>query len=61
MTSERVARRAGELRYQSRRTDTVDAIVVATADLVGGRAVLTTDPDDCRVLAAPTDVQVVSA
>lgn len=58
-TTEPIARRAAALRYKARRPDTtVDAIVVATAELVGGGALLTGDPDDCSALAAPTNVRV---
>ena len=48
------ARRAAHLRHtlRARRACTIDAIVVATADEFPGTALLTTDPDDLRPLAA---------
>ena len=59
--TEAIARRAAQLRFTARRPDaTIDAIVVATADLVGGRALLTRDLDDCGALARSTDVRVQS-
>ncbi|MGH8897767.1 MAG: PIN domain-containing protein [Egibacteraceae bacterium] len=58
-TTELIARRAGALRYRARRPDaTVDAIVVATAELVGGGALLTFDREDCTALAENTSVRV---
>lgn len=50
---EHTARRAAALRHDARRGsgDTVDAIVVATAELSPGRTVATTDPDDLMALA----------
>jgi predicted nucleic acid-binding protein len=58
-TTEAIARRAADLRYRARRPDaTIDAIVVATAELVGGRALLTRDADDWGALAQPTAVRV---
>lgn len=49
--SERLARRAGALRYQARCPGTVDALVVATAEAALGGVVLTADPKDLRALA----------
>lgn len=58
-TTELIARRAGALRCRARRPDaTVDAIVVATAELVGGGALLTFDLEDCTALAEGTSVRV---
>jgi predicted nucleic acid-binding protein len=58
-TTEHIARRAAALRHRARRPDlTVDAMVVATAELVGGAALLTSDPGDCQLLAAGTGVRV---
>lgn len=58
---EPIARRAGRLRYDARRPDaTVDALVVATAEIVGGGLVFTGDPADLGQLAGPTSVSVVA-
>ncbi len=58
-TTESIARLAGRLRFRAKRPEgTVDAIVVATAELVGGRALLTQDLADCRALARETAVRV---
>jgi predicted nucleic acid-binding protein len=58
-TTEAIARRAAALRYKARRADaTIDALVVATAELVGGGVLLTRDLDDCAKLAEPTKVRV---
>lgn len=48
--SERVARRAAELRTKARKGSAVDALVVAIAE--PGSAVLTSDGEDLRALAA---------
>jgi predicted nucleic acid-binding protein len=48
--SERVARRAAELRTQARRGSAVDALVVAIAE--PGSTVLTSDGEDLTALAA---------
>jgi len=57
--TEPVARRAAALRHQAGRPHaTIDAIIVATAELVGGRALLTRDPADCGALAGGTGVRV---
>lgn len=48
--SERVARRAAELRTKARKGSAVDALVVAIAE--PGSTVLTSDGDDLRALAA---------
>ena len=49
-----LARSAAALRHAHRRAGagTIDAIVVATADLVPGTGVLTSDPTDLRLLAS---------
>ncbi len=49
--SEKLARRAGALRYRARRPGTVDALVVATAEATLGGIVLTADPKDLKALA----------
>jgi predicted nucleic acid-binding protein len=48
-TDEAIARHAGELIQKA--SDTVDAIVVATAQKVGAKNVLTSDPDDMKRLS----------
>jgi predicted nucleic acid-binding protein len=48
---EAVGRRAGGLLGRARRSDTVDAIVVAEAIEAGGAAILTGDADDLAALA----------
>ena len=48
--SERVARRAAELRTKARRGSAVDALIVAIAE--PGSTVLTSDGEDLRALAA---------
>ena len=52
--SEELAREAGALRYRARRPlrDTIDAIIVATADASAGSAILTADAGDMAALAA---------
>ena len=58
-TTQRIARRAGELRYAARLSEsTVDALVVATAEQDGGAVVITGDPGDVRALAEPNSVIV---
>jgi predicted nucleic acid-binding protein len=47
-----IGRVAGALLGRSRRTDTVDAMVVAEAVIRGGGQVLTSDPNDLGLLAA---------
>jgi predicted nucleic acid-binding protein len=47
-----VGRRAGAILGRARRSDTIDAIVVAEAALAGGAVVLTGDPGDLSTLAA---------
>lgn len=57
--TKQLARRAGELRTQTRRASkisAVDAVVAASAEPDG--IVLTTDPKDLRALAEPTRVVV---
>lgn len=49
---ERLARRAGALRFAARRPGVVDALVVATAEADGGGIVVTGDVDDMSALAA---------
>jgi predicted nucleic acid-binding protein len=50
----RLARSAAALRHAHKRAGagTIDAIVVATADLVPGTEILTSDPTDLRLLAS---------
>jgi len=50
--SEAHARGAGRLLHATRSDQTIDALIVATADILGGSAVLTADPDDLIALAA---------
>ena len=58
---ESIARRAGQLRYEAQRQDaTIDALVVATAEIAGGGLVFTGDRGDLRQLAQPTSVSVVA-
>ena len=49
--SEKMARRAGALRFRARRPETVDALVVATAEATLGGIVLTGDAEDLEALA----------
>ncbi len=58
---ESVARSAGTLRFRSRlsQKDTIDAIVVATADAVPRSTILTSDGGDIRILAAITGSSTV--
>lgn len=52
-TTAEIARRAGTLRHRSGRSDlTIDAIVVATAANHPGSIVMTSDPDDLKMLAS---------
>lgn len=53
-TTEAMGRTAGHLLGVSRRSDTVDALVVAEAVERGGAVVLTGDPTDLSALAATT-------
>lgn len=56
--SERLARRAAELRTKARKGSAVDALVVAIAE--PGGTVLTSDADDLRMLAAnAVDVDIL--
>lgn len=48
---EATARTAGQLLGATAREETVDALVVAAAIHVGGGRILTSDPDDLRLLA----------
>lgn len=50
VVSERLARRAGQLRAAARTGSAVDALVVALAE--PGGTIVTSDPDDLRALAA---------
>lgn len=61
VTSE-LGRAAGELLGRTGRADTVDAVVAVTAQGLGHRVrILTSDPDDLRVLTAEMDgVSVVT-
>lgn len=57
--TEVIARRAAALRHRVGRPElTMNAVVVATAEQVGGGALLTRDLADCTVLAADTRVRV---
>ncbi len=57
--SERIARRAAELRTTARKGSAVDALVVAIAE--PGGTVLTSDGDDLQALAANADAVTVEA
>ena len=58
---ESIARRAGQLRYEAQRPDaTVDALVVATAEIAGGGLVFTGDPKDLGRLAQSPSVSVLA-
>lgn len=59
IVSERIARRAAELRRRARRGSAVDAIVVALAE--PGGVILTGDQADIGALAAHTDEVSVEA
>ena len=56
-TDERVAKLAGTLLGRSGTSDAVDAIVVATAAVVSAE-IVTSDPDDLRVLIDVADRQI---
>lgn len=56
-----VGRTAGGLLAKAGSDDTIDAIVVAIAILVGGARILTNDPDDLRALAEGEPEVVVHA
>ena len=60
---ERLARKSAAIRHamRARRSGTIDAIVVATADHVAGSVILTTDPHDLLPLAAVTGRSSVKA
>jgi len=60
---EPLARAAGTLRFRAGRgaSDTIDAIVVATADSSAGSIILTADVADIAVLAAVEQKTVVLA
>lgn len=60
---ESLARSSARLRYAARRSaaDTIDAIVVATADALPGTILITTDPKDIRPLAAVRGITRVIA
>lgn len=58
-TTEAIARRAAALRHIARVPDaTVAAITVATAELAGGRMLLTRDPEGSTALTLLTGVRV---
>ncbi len=50
-TTESIARDAGRRLSSKRRTQTIDALIVATAEANGATDILTTDPVDIRSLA----------
>ncbi|MFZ4585253.1 MAG: PIN domain-containing protein [Acidimicrobiia bacterium] len=50
-TSETIARNAGSLLAKAKSSQTIDAIVVASAASKGEAMIVTSDPDDLRVLA----------
>lgn len=57
--TEPIARRAAMLRLKSGQPNaTLDAMIVATSELVGGGALLTSRGDVCSALAALTSVRV---
>jgi hypothetical protein len=60
---EGLARAAGRLRYacRVRRAGTIDAIVVAVADMAPGSIILTSDPKDIRTLVEQRRVSRVLA
>lgn len=61
VTTERIARRAGQLRHAARlHRSTMDALIVATAEQDGGGLVITGDPADLRARAEPTRVVIRS-
>jgi len=49
--AEPVARTAGRLLGRTRSSETIDALVVAGVIEIGGGRILTSDPDDIRLLA----------
>lgn len=58
-TTERIARRAAVLRQKVGAVDcTIDALVVATSELVGGGALLASRAEACLELATLTSVRV---
>jgi predicted nucleic acid-binding protein len=58
-TTEGIARRAATLRHSAGLPGaTVDAIVVATAELAGGRLLLTNDPNGCAPLVKSSAVRL---
>ncbi len=58
---ERIARLAASLRFARPAFGVADAIVIATADALGGSVVLTTDARDLRELASLRNVSRVVA
>jgi hypothetical protein len=58
-TSEAIARTAGTRLGSRRSSETVDALVVATAESCSATDILTTDPTDIVHLAGPT-LRVIS-
>jgi predicted nucleic acid-binding protein len=51
-TTAQIGELAGMLLGSARRSDAVDALVVAEAIVIGGGVILTGDPDDLSVIAA---------
>lgn len=51
--NETIGRIAGGLLGKARSSSTIDALVVAQAVYAGGAHILTSDPDDLELLAAP--------
>jgi len=61
LIDEAIGRAAGRLLGEVGSSETVDAIVIATALEAGGAVVLTGDPDDLEVLAGEHRVVVIEA
>jgi predicted nucleic acid-binding protein len=59
--TETIARSAAALRSRKPACGVADAIVVATADAMRGSAILTSDPDDLRALAAERNISRVTS
>jgi predicted nucleic acid-binding protein len=58
-TSEAIARDAGARLGSRKSSETIDALVVATAEAYRATDILTTDPDDVRLLAS-RDLNVIA-
>jgi predicted nucleic acid-binding protein len=58
-TSEAIARDAGTRLGPRKSSETIDALVVATAEAYRATDILTTDPDDVRLLAS-RDLNVIA-